>query len=175
MGLSAAPLKGLGLGLVASDGPGGLVAQLPCLLVKWSKPSVAMDLLFDAARRGLVEPVQQVLASQPELLEHHDHWGLTPLHSAALAGAGDVVALLLDLRGGLETPSLSGQTALHFAAREGRCEAVRELIRRKADVGRRTAHGILPPLDPRSLPALEGFGHGFRWLRGLFPAGNRGF
>lgn len=36
------------------------------------------------------------------------------------------------------------QTALHFAAREGRDAAVRELIRRHADVARRTAHGILP-------------------------------
>lgn len=116
----------------------------------------AMDSLFDAARRGLVEQVKEVLQAQPELLEVHDRWGLTALHSAAVAGAGTVVALLLDLgavargpgggrRGcGLETPSLSGQTALHFAAREGRREAVQELLRRRADVGRRTAHGILP-------------------------------
>ena len=36
------------------------------------------------------------------------------------------------------------QTALHFAAREGRDAAVAELIRRHADVSRRSAHGILP-------------------------------
>ena len=39
---------------------------------------------------------------------------------------------------------LQRQTALHFAAREGRDAAVQELIRRHADVARRTAHGILP-------------------------------
>ena len=36
------------------------------------------------------------------------------------------------------------QTALRFAAREGREAAVAELIRRHADVSQRTAHGILP-------------------------------
>eukprot|EP00913_Durusdinium_trenchii_P025336 g23786.t1 len=100
--------------------------------------------LFDAARRNQAEEVEEVIKANPELLSLQDRWGLTALHSSAVAGGAEVIAVLLEARAELEAPSRSGQTALHFAAREGRDAAVAELIRRHADVSRRSAHGILP-------------------------------
>jgi len=104
----------------------------------------AEEKLFDAARRGQADAVEEVIQEHPDLLQFQDRWGLTPLHSAAVAGCANVIAVLLDYRATVDGSSRSGQTALHFAAREGRDAAVQELIRRHADVARRTAHGILP-------------------------------
>ena len=47
--------------------------------------------------------------AHPELLELQDSYGLTALHSAAVAGGAEVVAVLLECGANVENPSRSGQ------------------------------------------------------------------
>lgn len=48
------------------------------------------------------------MQANPELLSLQDRWGLTALHSSAVAGGAEVIAVLLEARAELEAPSRSG-------------------------------------------------------------------
>ncbi|KAM0472609.1 hypothetical protein ACHAPX_008766 [Trichoderma viride] len=79
--------------------------------------------------------------------------GLTPLHLAARACQSNIVSMLLDevqRDGSLNGATLvnhrdnSGRTALHYACRSGRPEAVASLLASGADVNIRAKDGITP-------------------------------
>ena len=53
----------------------------------------------------------QVIQEHPNLLQFQDRWGLTALHSAAVAGCANVIAVLLDYRASVDGCSRSGQLA----------------------------------------------------------------
>ena len=53
----------------------------------------------------------QVIQEHPNLLQFQDRWGLTALHSAAVAGCANVIAVLLDYRASVDSCSRSGQLA----------------------------------------------------------------
>ena len=114
-----------------------------------SQPRPPLEQLLDAADRGDVEMVRDVLDADPTLLNErgllHGHTGLrTALHFAVNGPHEDVVALLLD-RGADPNIRDEGDDvyALHFAAEKGGLAVVRLLVEHGADtIGAGTFHAL---------------------------------
>ena len=84
--------------------------------------------LYAAAKMGHVEATRRHLARGADPNQVHDD-GFTPLMTAAEAGHALVVgALAAHPACELRTRNAYGQTALHFAAQNGRAEAARALL-----------------------------------------------
>ena len=61
-----------------------------------------------------------------------DHWGLAPLHYAAMHGRTYLIPLLLQARGNLEVPnSSSSSRPLHIAIEYEQTEMVRAIVKRR--------------------------------------------
>ena len=107
---------------------------------------------------GDVTSIKRLLETYPESVHRHialeRPWGeelWLPLHLAAREGNQQVMDMILDAGGNIdgrtrfiESPLKARATALHIATSERKCEAVRLLLQRGADVFARKADGALP-------------------------------
>lgn len=91
--------------------------------------------LHDAAWGGHTRCVQELLAAGA-CVRARDSWGRTPLHWASCPPqwvgdehADGTLAVLLDARAPLESPTQGGCTVLHWAAGHGRVPSVTRLLR----------------------------------------------
>ena len=84
--------------------------------------SQALQDAIEGGEVGMMELIR-LLECYGDHINAQDHDGTTALHSAALAGSGRIVALLLSYNADVHVVSTLGETALHFAAREGHFEA----------------------------------------------------
>ncbi|MCK5802077.1 MAG: ankyrin repeat domain-containing protein [Lentisphaeria bacterium] len=118
--------------------PGRDAAKVAKLLAAGADPDYAefggWTVLMDACRRGTAEIVEKLLeaGADPNAAttegKDAEHEGMTPLMAAA-ANNSKAVSLLLAAGAHVDARVLTGATALHFAARSGRLDAVEALIR----------------------------------------------
>ena len=71
------------------------IASLTLALVAYTVPAFCGP-IHDAARKGDVKKIKELLASDPKLVSDRDKSGDTPLHQAALHGQLAVVQVLID-------------------------------------------------------------------------------
>jgi ankyrin repeat protein len=117
--------------------------------------------IHDAAKRGDLAKVQELLKDNPVLVSSKDNNGHTPLHYAALTGHKEITELLLanqtDVNAktaGGEPPSfegpqngrtdISGWTPLHYAALTGHKEITELLLSNRADINAMCNDGETP-------------------------------
>jgi ankyrin repeat protein len=100
--------------------------------------------IMTACLVGDLEEVRWLLRDARWLARAADASGITPLHSAALAGHPDIVWLLLQYKAGINARNNAGQTPLHAAAIAGRTDSAAILLRHGAEVDARDNRGNTP-------------------------------
>lgn len=93
-----------------------------------------------AAQGGLDAQVLKLLESKGLKVTDTDHAGRTPMHFASLKSVPVLVAAGADI----DAPDNMGMSALHQAAKEGRNDAVTELLRNSASVFAKDKKGRMP-------------------------------
>ena len=88
--------------------------------------------IHEAARKGAVERVRQLLASQPELLNFKNQYGRTPLLEAMFARQKQVVTFLIQQGADVNVPDREGATSLLAAALFGELDLFKLLLARGA-------------------------------------------
>lgn len=88
--------------------------------------------IWAAAATGNLEAVQGQLR-KPDVVDIKSECGLTPLHTATLAGQTTVIKLLLDHGASVAVCDSEGNTALHMASFLGRTTVVQILLDAGAD------------------------------------------
>jgi len=101
------------------------------------REKVAGPVLRAAGFRGDVATIRRVVRSCERLRFSTDSLkgtlGETGVHTAAAAGQGDFIKVMLCLKANLNATDAMGETPLHYAALTGQTEVVRLLLRYKAD------------------------------------------
>ena len=88
--------------------------------------------IHGAIRSGDTARVEAMLDRMPELIEIRKDYGYTPLHTAAEAGYGDIVEILINKGSPTSRADAFGNTALHLAAGKGHAQVVRVLLAKSA-------------------------------------------
>lgn len=136
--MAVAFLVGAGTELAAKNNAGETpydvaVRSNKSILFPWLQPPVAgpraaPDEVFDAAKRGDVGRLRQILGKDPGALARRDaEFGATALHWASLRGNAATVAFLLGAGADPSVTNQSGEISLTVAQRAGRA-AVAELL-----------------------------------------------
>jgi ankyrin repeat protein len=90
--------------------------------------------IHDAAARGDMAAIQQLLQQDPGLVQSKDDRDCTSLHFAADSGRLEVVELLLERGAEIEAKDADGDTPLMWAAYAGRANVAERLITAGADL-----------------------------------------
>lgn len=110
-----------------------------------------------AARKGLLQEVQEILQQHPEWIGLHNDIQRTALHLAAGTSL-PIVELLLRHGADVNVRDFGDNTPLHMAAEAGKLEIVRALLAKKADVlavNRQRVTPILNAASSGSVPVVE--------------------
>ena len=91
-----------------------------------------------AARKGDVEKVRELVQARPELVAVRDDLDRSPLHEAALIGSTSVVEFLLERKAEVDARDFSRSTPLLLAAGAGQKGVVELLLAHQADVNARS-------------------------------------
>uniref|UniRef100_A0A383W1I4 STI1/HOP DP domain-containing protein n=1 Tax=Tetradesmus obliquus TaxID=3088 RepID=A0A383W1I4_TETOB len=114
---------------------------------------VEIDNLFDAAKYGDVEAVEDFIAIGKDVCAG-DGESRTPLHYAAGYNHAEIAIMLLEAGAKLEARDSKGNTPLHYAAGYGRPQLVELLLARGADAAATNESGKtayeLATLDERN-------------------------
>jgi len=130
----------------SADFPG----RIPLPSVAASARAGLEDLLGRGIHRAVMAgdagEIRFLLARRPELLEHRDARGFTPLHLAVLADRQESIRLLLGMGASVGARTGDGEgagvTALHLAVLRGSEEAVERLLAAGADANDRDENGV---------------------------------
>lgn len=114
------------------------------LVVLSMAASATAQEIFDAARHGNLGKVQELVKSDPQLLNARDENGRTPLHWAARGVHFEVLQFLVDRGADVNARDANGTMALHSAAARGHLAASRCLVERGAAVDVKNASGVTP-------------------------------
>ena len=98
------------------------------------------NMLHYAAQRGLDPAVLKLLLAKGLKVNDADHLGRLPMHFASLKSIGVLVAAGAEI----DATDDAGMTPLHQAAKEGRNDAVAELLRNSASVFAKDKKGRTP-------------------------------
>jgi ankyrin repeat protein len=141
--------QGADLAAVINDGETALMvaqrANKPevAALLRPTGPFSASGGIFDAAKRGDVAAVRQLLAENPKLVSLADTgFGATPLHWAALRGQDAVVEVLLAAGASPTATNRDGETPLQVAERAKKGDTAAILRRAGGVAGGGAASGI---------------------------------
>ena len=101
--------------------------------------------LLRACSIGVLATVKAEIKFHDErIVDDADGNGVTPLMVAARYDYEDIVSFLLDQKASVTACSNSKATALHMAAAEGACRAIRLLLKKDADVYAQDKQGLTP-------------------------------
>lgn len=106
-----------------------------CLLLMAGTAQAAPNDLHNAAKRGDLEMVQQLLGTRIMLnaINDTDETGFTAVMYAAKVGDATILKLLIDNGGDVNTQNIAGATALMLASKYGHLGTVKALIAAGAD------------------------------------------
>ena len=102
---------------------------------------------IQAAKKGDVETLQSLLASDPALLNARDKDGSTALHCAAWKDHRELVAFLLDAGADVNAHNANdhwGTTPLHAAAHANNTAVAQRLLDAGADINATDMNGKTP-------------------------------
>ncbi|WOK96677.1 hypothetical protein Cni_G05384 [Canna indica] len=108
------------------------------------------EMVLTASRKGDMRRLESLLRKRVGVLGR-DQYGLTALHTAAIKGHHDAVALLVEFGMDMECQDVEGHTALHLAVEGGSLETVETLVDMGADVNAKTKRGATPLVMARSM------------------------
>lgn len=128
--LAVAFLVGAGADLAAKNTAGETAAEvaqrskkgdlLPFVQPPPPGPRASPDEVFEAAKRGDIGRLRQILATDPGAVGRKDEFGGTPLHWAALKGYAATAAFLLGAGADPAATNRSGETPLVVAQQAGK-------------------------------------------------------
>ena len=104
--------------------------------------SLAAQTIFQAARDGNFDRVQELLESDPVLLNATDAEKYTALHWACIRGNWEVAGLLIDNGADLNAVGGDGGTPLQWAVHHDNVDIVKKMIRRGAQLNRQNQWGM---------------------------------
>ncbi|MEM8946603.1 MAG: ankyrin repeat domain-containing protein [Planctomycetota bacterium] len=91
----------------------------------------AFDIVYEAISSSTPEEFAELLNNDPNIARTHvGEYDELPIHLAAWQNRGEIIDVLVDAGADIDARGDSGQTALHYAAREGSPAAARTLIDR---------------------------------------------
>jgi ankyrin repeat protein len=93
--------------------------------------------LYYAARFGLRQLAEHLIAEHPEHVNAEGGEEVTPMHAAASAGHANILSLLIDHGADLNGRALNGNTPLRRASRNGKLDAGKLLLDHGADIDAR--------------------------------------
>lgn len=96
-------------------------------------PEASMD-IFDAAKKGKLARVQELIAADPKIVNQQNLEYFVPLHFAAIYGDMTIVQALIKSGANVDQQDINGRTPLHWAVRQNHFEIVQELIAAGADL-----------------------------------------
>ncbi|MCZ7591718.1 MAG: ankyrin repeat domain-containing protein [Kiritimatiellae bacterium] len=114
-----------------------------CEVPQRAAPPAVRDTLYNAAARGDIEGVRNLLVSGAKVNEPGAE-NATALHAAAYGGHVDVLNLLLEAGAQVNATDVAGFTPLHAAAREGKLLAARILVEHGANINALDESGLIP-------------------------------
>jgi len=100
--------------------------------------------LYYAARLGLRDLAEHLIAKHPEHVNARGGLEVTPMHAAARAGLVDILSLLFEHGADLEGRDRYKCTPLHQASKNGEIEAEQCLLDRGANIDPRDNIGLTP-------------------------------
>jgi len=100
--------------------------------------------LGELVRRGDIDKISEVLASNPEEIDKRDSEGRTALMEATCGNKVGIVRMLLDAGADTNIQDKRGYTALHFAAQNYCPEIAEMLLSAGADIDVRDVFGNTP-------------------------------
>ncbi|KAK3090360.1 hypothetical protein FSP39_011188 [Pinctada imbricata] len=116
--------------------------------------------IHEAAERGDMARIQELLDNFPDMLENTDEHGYTPLHLASKNGKVEVVKWLTVQNVSLNKESPTGYTAIHLAAMSGHVNCLMVLAAMGAAITCRSTD----KKTPLYLAAREGHMECVKWL-----------
>jgi ankyrin repeat protein len=135
---------------------------LTLLLHGW----VLAEDIHDAAKKGDLERLKKIIASDPSFVNSTDRDKMTPLHHAIDEGKLEAASLLIVHGAEIEAVNYKRETPLHIAAYEGNHEAVKLLLEHGADLTKREMRDRIP------LFLACNWGRDFETVRLLIEAGS---
>lgn len=90
--------------------------------------------LCDAAEKGDVAVLHEIITNKLEKVNRHEMWQRTALHWACLTGQYQAVTYLIENGADVDASDDEGWTGLHWAANNGHVELVKLLLKNSADV-----------------------------------------
>src|SRR5208282_701479 len=108
----------------------------------WSNVFGSSRKIHEAAQKGNLELVRELLKDNPDLVFSKDDNGRAPLHSAAANGYVDVVKALLVAKADVNARKNDGETPLHTAY--SNADVTKLLLANGADVNARRNDGKTP-------------------------------
>jgi ankyrin repeat protein len=90
--------------------------------------------LYYAARLGICDLVEHLIAEHPEHVNAKGGLEVTPMHAAASAGHANVLSLLIEHGADINGLGVHGYTPLHRASLHGKLEAGQLLLNRGANI-----------------------------------------
>jgi ankyrin repeat protein len=97
--------------------------------------------IHDAARKGDLARVRELIAGEPAQVNSRDRNGSAPLHHAAMSGHLDIVRMLLEQNAEIDLADKQGSTPLHAACMRFQPAVARLLVDRGAKVNVRDQWG----------------------------------
>jgi hypothetical protein len=100
--------------------------------------------LYHAARLGLHDLAEHLIAKHREHINARNENGFAPIHAAAREGHVDILALLLEHGADVHCRNEYDQTPLHWAAARGEIDVGQYLLDRDADINARNINHATP-------------------------------
>ena len=100
--------------------------------------------LYHAARLGFHDLAAHLIAGHPEHVNARGDREDTAMHAATKRGNIDIISLLLEHDGDVDSPDAFGSTSLYYASGRGRLSVGKCLLDHGADINARDMYGMTP-------------------------------
>ena len=100
--------------------------------------------IHQAALDGDVVKLNELIKTNPSLVNARDYDDNTPLHLAAIHGRADASEFLLEHGAAVNAQNSAKMTPLHVAVKQGFIDVVKELLSHKPDLNIKDSRGWTP-------------------------------